>query len=183
MVVYIIKDETELHERVFKLLDECDYGFGGYIDLYMGKFDARKKILGDVSDLIRASEKFEYHVVVAVSDNEKRKQLVNVLKKHENIKFVTLIHPSTPIQLHAKISKGCIVFKGGLVSYQSKVGKFTILGDSVVVGMDARVGKYCSIGWGAMVGNSSVVLKGSVLEPNAYVNSNTVFEWDFERLL
>lgn len=176
MVVYIIKDETELHERVFKLLDECDYSFGGYIDLYMGKFDARKKILGDVSDLIRASEKFEYHVVVAVSDNEKRKQLVNVLKKHENIKFVTLIHPNTPIKLHAKISKGCIVFGGGVVSNQSKVGKFSILGYSVVVGMDARVGKYCNIGWGSMIGNSSVVPKDSTLESNVYVKSNSVYE-------
>lgn len=161
-------------ERISKDDNEIIFGGflgeGGYVpDLE----DYPEMFKGDVSDFI--FDKNDY-VVIGSGDPIIRKRIYEYLK-NRNIKFYTLIDPSTIIFPFSEIGEANIFVKGCIVSSQTKIGDGNLFNGDISMGHNATVGNFNFLAPGvqllgySVVGDLNSIGTNSVVLPKAKIGN------------
>lgn len=104
----------------------------------------------------------EVYVVCAIANYNVKKSIVNKLKSNKNIKFATLIHPSTILNRTVEVGEGCIIYQNVIVTTNVTIGNHVIVSPKVGIGHDTVVKDYCNLLWNVNI-SGNVVLKEGVL--------------------
>ena len=106
--------------------------------------------------------KKEVYVVCAIANYNVKKSIVNKLKSNKNIKFATLIHPSTVLNRTVGVGEGCIIYPNVIATTNINIGNHVIISPKAGIGHDTVVKDYCNLLWNVNI-SGNVVLKEGVL--------------------
>ena len=104
----------------------------------------------------------EVYVVCAIANYNVKKSIVNKLKSNKNIKFATLIHPSTILNRTVEVGEGCIIYQNVIVTTNVTIGNHVVVSPKAGIGHDTVVKDYCNLLWNVNI-SGNVVLKEGVL--------------------
>ena len=124
-------------------------------------------VVGSMSDISKVRKKYDA-AIVALGNNEKRKQLHRELEKN-GYKIPVLIHPTAYVSPDAILSSGCIVRTNAVVSRYVELGDGVIINVGALIDHDCEIGEFSHILMGAVVRNSVKVLAGSWIKANEVV--------------
>lgn len=134
----------------------------------------------------------EVYVVCAIANYKIKKNIIEKLKKNSNIKYATLIHPSTNINSTVEIGEGCIVYQNVVLTANIYIGDHVIISPRCGIGHDARVENYCSLLWnasvsgnvllkeGVLLGSASTVIQGLTVGEGCTIGAGTVVIRDIQ---
>lgn len=127
-----------------------------------------------VNSIMSWVHRSDISVVVAIGDNAIRRIVVaRLLTTMPEMRFATLIHPSSTVSQHAQIGRGSIVLAGARVAARSVVGAFAQLNMNVVVSHDCVIEDFASMNSGSTLGGRCQLGEGSCLGLNASVRERT----------
>lgn len=139
------------------ITDGKNYELLGYVDddkSLHKKIIYNYPVLGGI-DWLR-NKKNSTSCVVAIGNCKTRKTVVNKLKKF-NIKFQTIIHPSTIISKSVKIGNGSIIQPGCIITVDIKIGNHVIININSNIGHDVIIENFVTINPGVHInGNSKI---------------------------
>lgn len=142
------------------------------------------KVLGNLEFL--RSYKEEVYVICAISDYKIKKMIISELKNNINIKFATLIHPSTKLDDTVNVGEGCIIYQNVITTTNIEIGNHVIISPKCGIGHDTKIKDYCSILWnvnlsgnvkieeGNLVGSASTIIQGITVGKESVVGAGTV---------
>lgn len=134
----------------------------------------------------------EVYIVCAIANYKIKKNIIEKLKKNSNIKYATLIHPSTKINGTVEIGEGCIVYQNVVLTANICIGDHVIISPRCGIGHDARVENYCSLLWnvsvsgnvllkeGVLLGSASTVIQGLTVGEGCTIGAGTVVIRDIQ---
>jgi sugar O-acyltransferase (sialic acid O-acetyltransferase NeuD family) len=152
--VLIIEDINEMNKE-WNLL-----GFVDDNDDIQNKDINGYEVLGKLESLKTYAK--EVYVVCAIANYKIKKNIIERLKENKNIKFATLIHPSTKLNKTVKIGEGCIVYQNVIATANISIGDHVIISPKSGIGHDTNVENYCSLLWNVNI-SGNVLLKEGVL--------------------
>ena len=135
-------------------------------------------ILGDRKYLNKVNKK-NNHFIVAIGDNETRKDIFNFLKKRK-FKFTKLIHPTAVISKKVKIKEGTIIAANVTINTDSIIEENSIINTAAVIEHDVKIGKNThiapgvKIGGQSYVGSDSLVGIGSIVRDKIKIGNNVI---------
>jgi len=151
---------------------------GGYGDRTLGFYDDAHAvlpgrirgypILGDVEMLKSMLSVEPAHVVVAITDNEARLRVANVLRRLGG-EFFAPVHPLAHVSDAAVVGDGSVVAAGAVVHPDASVGSHCFIGPGAVVDRDVEVGAGVWVSAGAVVGPGARVGARAEIGANASV--------------
>lgn len=118
-------------------------------------------------------------VVVAVGEPEARKNLYHRVK-NKNLKFATLVDPSSIISRSCKIADGCIIYPNTVVSCSSCVSENvmvqfnTTIGHDIVVGPHSVVSSGVTLGGAVAIGALTFIGMGSAIKERVIVGTQSI---------
>lgn len=124
-------------------------------------------VVGCMDDIAKARKEYDT-AIVALGNNEKRKQLHRELEKN-GYKIPILIHPTAYISPDAVLTPGCIVRTKAVVSRYAKLGDGVIVNVGALIDHDCEIGEFSHILMGAVVRNSVKVAPGTWVKANEVV--------------
>lgn len=125
------------------------------------------RILGNLQYLKEYSK--EVYVVCAIANYKAKKNIIEELKENENIKFATLIHPSTKLNNTVSIGEGCIVYQNVITTANITIGDHVIISPKTGIGHDSIVENYCSLLWNVNISGNVTVKEGVVVGSGATI--------------
>jgi len=123
------------------------------------------RVIGGINLANELTGKF----VVAIGDNNTRKQIVEFLKLSDQ-RYFTCIHPSVILGNEVLIENGSMIMPGVVINIKSKIGKHTIIntcssidhhnviGDFVHIAPGVHTGGNVEIGEGTLIGIGATIL-------------------------
>ena len=125
------------------------------------------RVLGNLQYLKEYSK--EVYVVCAIANYKIKKSIIDKLKENKNIKFATLIHPSTKLNNTVSIGEGCIIYQNVIATANITIGDHVIISPKTGIGHDSVVENYCSLLWNVNVSGNVVVKEGVLVGSGATI--------------
>lgn len=95
-------------------------------------------------------------VVIAVGDNEIRKNIVNLINIRKE-QYLTVVHPSSIISSSSLIGNGTVVMPNAVINANAIIGEHCIINTGSIIEHDNRIGNYTHISPNTtLTGNVSV---------------------------
>jgi sugar O-acyltransferase (sialic acid O-acetyltransferase NeuD family) len=145
-----------------------------------------RQLLGvSVLGPIEAAKNMDASCVVAIGDNQRRKQVVDLLRLPAQ-RYAAVIHPRATVSVYAKVLPGAMILAGAVVGPQAVVGSHSIInhassvdhhdivGDYVHVAPGCHTGGNVHIGDGAFLGIGVSVVPGATIGKWATVGAGSV---------
>ena len=123
-------------------------------------------------------ENKEWNLLGFIDDNEDI--------QNKNIKFATLIHPSTKLNSTICIGEGCIVYQNVIATSNITIGDHVIISPKTGIGHDSVIENYCSLLWnvnvsgnvlikeGVLVGSGATIIQGLTIGKNSTIGAGAV---------
>ena len=122
---------------------------------------AKRKLLLDRPVLSAAKLQPDKNMLVmAAIGSPKRRKLIQKLER-KKIQFDTLVHPSVSVWESVKISAGCLISKGVVLTCDITIGKHTIININSNINHDCVLGDFVTIGPGTHIGGNVIIDEGS----------------------
>ncbi|MGO2275494.1 acetyltransferase [Pseudoalteromonas nigrifaciens] len=163
------------------IAEQLGYTVNFYDDAYPSKaYIAHWPIHGTCAGLIalkNTNTTLSNDVVVAIGNNEIRKQKIQLLQQN-SFNIITLTHPTAVISPYAAIASGTVVFAGAVINAFAKVGVGCIINTAAVVEHDCNIDDFAHIcpnvalAGGVSVGNKSWVGIGSQVKQLITIGDN-----------
>lgn len=107
-------------------------------------------------------------VILAIGNNELRRDITEKLERFEGVNIITLIHPTAYVSSSAVIGKGTVIEPKVVVNTNSKIGEGCIISVGAIVDHDSSVGYFSHINAGA------ICMAGSRIEVLTKVNAGEI---------
>ena len=141
-----------------------------------------------VIDKVKYLKEYEkdIYVVCAIANYKVKKSIIEKLKENKNIKFATLIHPSTKLNSTICIGEGCIVYQNVIATSNITIGDHVIISPKTGIGHDSVIENYCSlllnvnvsgnvlIKEGVLVGSGATIIQGLTIGKNSTIGAGAV---------
>ncbi len=111
---------------------------------------------------IKLALKLEGKFVVAIGNNKKRKEMVEMLDLDNN-KYLTVIHPSAIISKNVKIGHGSMILGGVVINTGTEIGNHVIINTLSSVDHHNKVGDFVHIAPGTHTGGNVHIEEGAFL--------------------
>lgn len=169
------------HGKVIADILECigSYAIEGFLDdQKQGDFYGYP-VLGALDVLPSLHERGIRQLVIAVGDNQKRKELMKRAEQ-AGLELPVIIHPSAQVARTAKIQPGTVVMPNVVVGPDTKVGLGCILNTSCSVDHDCSIADFAHISPGAhlaggvQIGAMTHIGIGSSIRENIRVGKSCV---------
>ncbi len=157
----IIEDINEVNKKwnIIGFVDDNDNVQNTNINGY--------DVLGKLEYLLNIEK--ETYVVCAIANYKIKKSIIEKLKQNKNIKFATIIHPSTKINNTVQIGEGCIIYQNVIITANIDIGDHVIISPKTGIGHDSKVENYCSILWNVNVSGNVCINEGVLLGSGATI--------------
>ena len=154
------------------------------IDFILGKASTR---LNQKEELLHLQDGdvSESNLFVGIGNPEIRVKILERWSGHLDC-FPILQHPKTYVSKSSRISNGCILQfgvvlssfallgSGVLLNWNSTVGHHTEIGSGTVVNPGAAISGHCEIGSGVLIGTGARVLEGVTIGSSAIIGAGAV---------
>lgn len=160
-------------------------GFGETFDV-AGFLDARADALADftgyppiVGDPQTYQPAPDDVFITALGDVAARQRCVETLAAR-GARFLTLVHRSASVDVHAHLGDGVLVAQNAVVSADAVIGDHTCVFQGAVIGHDARLGAFAHVyalsvlGGGVTLGDGAVVYPGARIVPRRKIGAHAV---------
>ncbi|MGC9090025.1 MAG: acetyltransferase [Caldisericia bacterium] len=116
------------------------------------------KVLGRIN----LAKELEGKFIIAIGDNEKRKEIVNYLKFNKE-KFINAIHPSVILGNEINYGYGNMIIGGVFINTKTKIGDHTIINTSSSIDHHNIIGDFVHIAPGVHTGGNVTIAEGSLI--------------------
>jgi sugar O-acyltransferase (sialic acid O-acetyltransferase NeuD family) len=159
-----------------KVIFDCLRASGEKIDGFVDDDPEKTEFLGlPVFRIIDLNLK-NVEVVIGIGENQLRKTIAESL----NVKFRTVIHPSSVVSPNSVIGNGTVVNTLSAVNSGSTTGKHCIINTMASVDHDCKLGDYVHIAPGAIlcgtvtIGSLTWIGAGAVIRENITIGNNVL---------
>ncbi|XOQ13607.1 MAG: hypothetical protein ACFWTY_06190 [Shouchella clausii] len=132
-----------------------------------GEFKNEKKVLGDVSYLLREKERSA--IVVAIASPVIKAKIVHRIKGLDHVYFPNIIHPSVSFSKYNEIGEGNIISSNASISTNVRVGNYSLIHYNCSIGHDAIINDYVAIYPNSSVGGYTEIKDGAIIGSNATI--------------
>lgn len=155
----------------------------GYKEIYFLDDDTSKKdigkyqIIGTTKDIDRY--KNEYDFFIAIGNNQIRKK-ISMLLLDNNIKPVSLIHPSAVIDDTVQIGYGVVIMANAVINANTMIGNSVIVNTASSIDHDCIINDYVHISPGVHIagnvhiGEETWLCIGSIIINNITIGANII---------
>lgn len=141
-------------------------------DIVVGFFDDSKakgsdyygaSVLGSIEDC--AKYKDEYEAIIAIGNNETRKEIA----EKYSLNWYTAIHKSAVVSPSASLGCGTVVMPLAIVNANASVGLHAIVNSGAIVEHDCKIGSYTQLASGSVLCGGSLVGENVLIGAGATV--------------
>lgn len=155
----------------------------GYKEIFFLDDDTSKKcigkyqIIGTIKDI--SKYKNEYDFFIAIGNNQIRKKL-SMLLLDNNIKPVSLIHPSAVIDDTVQIGYGVVIMANAVINADTMIGNSVIVNTASSIDHDCIINDYVHISPGVHIagnvhiGEETWLCIGSIIINNITIGANII---------
>lgn len=133
-------------------------------------------VVGTIDDL----ENIDGYVVIAIGNSRIKKNIVERIKSISNVKFATLVDPSTIMSNRVNIGEGSIICAGNIITVDIKIGNHVILNLDCTVGHDVVINDFvtvypsANISGNTMIGRCSEIGTGTKIIQGTFICDNVI---------
>mgnify|MGYP005845312065 FL=1 len=143
-------------------------------------------ILGKIDDLLQELLTMEHDIIIAIGNNDDRKNIVNLLINKLNRDFINAIHPSAIISKRVKIGAGNFIAAGVIINTGTIIGNYVIINTGATIDHDNIIDNYAQISpgcnlagnvtveEGAFIGTGAIVIPGKTIGAHAIIGAGAV---------
>lgn len=154
------------------------------IDFTKGKTSTRLNLDEEFNHL-QAGNVSESNLYIGIGNPEIRVKILERWSEHLDY-FPTLQHPKTYVSKSSRVSKGCVlqfgvvlsslslIDRGVLLNWNVTVGHHTEIGFGTVVNPGAAISGYCKIGSGVLIGTGARILEGITIGSSSIIGAGAV---------
>lgn len=158
-----------------------DYNIEGFLDDDSNKQNqviAGHKVLGNL-DTLKAYSGKGYAIAFGIAFPKIKRQILN---QYSNLdfEFPNFIAKTSWLSKAVSIGKGCIIYPGVAINYESVLGDFVVINMNCSIGHNCTIRNYTSLAPGANLGGHTVLNEGvdfgigASTKQNIVVGSNAV---------
>ena len=151
----------------------------GFVDDALNKDEVvnNKNILGNLNWLMNQNS---ISVILAIGNPQIRRKIYNILSVNENIKFPTIIHPTSTIQdiENCTIGKGCFVGQNVILTTNVTIEDFCLLNIGCSLHHDTIIKSFSVIMPGVRITGGATIGEASYLGPNIAIAKKIHIESD-----
>lgn len=121
----------------------------------------------------------DYPLVVAIGDNEDRKDVQNKFAEI-GYKLTTIIHPSAIIGEGVKIGVGSQTLAGAIINSNAELAKGVIVNTGAIIEHDCKIDNFSHMGPGSVIaggveiGRNVLVGAGAIIQPYIKISKNVI---------
>ncbi len=168
------------HFERFAILDENSAIWGTRV--------LEAEVIGGYEHLGRLDPN-EWQAVIAVGDNEARRQLAEQIAK-AGWQFARIVHPSAQIGTGVGIGEGTVILARVVINASARIGRHVILNSAAIIEHDCTVGDFAHLAPGscitgrvevgslALIGARATILPGCHIGRSAVVGAGAVVTRD-----
>jgi acetyltransferase EpsM len=141
---------------------EARYKVAGFIDDNTAMWDSIRygyKIFGG-SDVLTREELRGQPVIVAIGDNDVRKQIAIRLSHDGNVFTSAIIHPSSYIARDVRVGLGSVIMANVVVNPGTRINEHVIINTSATIDHDCLIQNFVHVSPGAVLAGNVVVEEG-----------------------
>lgn len=137
-------------------------------------------VIGKISQLMPALKEKKYKYIVAIGNNDVRKNIANMLEKHSDISLINAIHPTATISSRIKIGVGNFIAAGAIINTGTFLGDYIIINTGATLDHDNYIDNFAQISPGCnLAGNVTVeegvfIGTGAVIIPGKRIGSHAI---------
>jgi|SRR5699024_7028413 len=98
-------------------------------------------------------------VVVGIAFPKVKKELLQLLSLNQSLHYPTLVHQQAWVSNGAKLGKGCIIYPGTTINFESHLEDFVVINANCSLGHHTTVGQYSSFAPGVTTGGHTIIEK------------------------
>lgn len=129
--------------------------------------------------------------VIAIGNNKTREEVAIWFRKND-LRLITVIHPSAQISRGVNIEAGTVVFAGAIINADAVIGENVIINTGATVDHDCLIASFVhispganlcgnvSIGHGSFIGAGSAIIPGMTIGKNVIVGAGSTVINDLE---
>jgi acetyltransferase EpsM len=131
------------------------------------------KYLGNTKNIDETIE----NVIIAIGNDELRKK---IYEENKDLKWCSLIHPSSKVSKHATIFPGTVVCAGAVIQTDVIIGKHCIINTNCNIDHESIIGNFTSISPSATIcgqvniGNSAFIGANATIIQNIKIGNNSI---------
>lgn len=159
----------------------------GFLDDDVSKHDQMYyglPVLGGIDSILNSTKSVA--VAVAVASPRGKEKIVNKLVGNSLIQFPSFVHPTVWVGRNTKIQRGCIIYPGVSINYETIVNDFSTINMNCAIGHNCTLGTYSTlspgvnlggfteVGRSSFIGIGASTIQGTNIGPNVTVGGMTV---------
>jgi sugar O-acyltransferase (sialic acid O-acetyltransferase NeuD family) len=137
-------------------------------------------ILGKISQLLSALEDKNHEIIVAIGNNDDRRNIVGFLKNSRSRISINAIHPSVIISERTKIGVGNFIAAGVIINTGTSLGDYTIINTGATIDHDndirdfAQISPGCNLAGNVTIEEGVFIGTGAVVIPGKTIGAHTI---------
>lgn len=137
-------------------------------------------ILGKISESMPALEDKNYDYIVAIGNNDDRRNIVGLLKKNCQRDPINAIHPSAIISQRTRIGVGNFIAAGVIINTGTCLGDYVIVNTGATIDHDnhikdfAQISPGCNLAGNVTIEESVFIGTGAVIIPGKTIGSHAI---------
>ncbi|OJV37866.1 MAG: hypothetical protein BGO33_07960 [Bacteroidia bacterium 43-41] len=139
--------------------DMGSYNLKGFLDIikqHQVLYDL--PVLGDEDLLLEISKPVA--VAIAIANPTIKRKVIDKLKTNSNIEFPNFIHPTVWIGNKVRIGKGCIIYPGVTINYETDIKDFVTVNMNATIGHNCKLDDFSTVSPGVNLGGGTLISKG-----------------------
>jgi|SRR5690625_1843617 len=159
----------------------------GFLDndkMKFGKQYYGLPVIGDTDVIMDTPKKIS--IVIAVAQPAIKRRIYSELKKNSLIEFPSFIHPQSWVGEKVNIGKGCIIYPGVSINYETAIADFVTVNMNAVLGHNCTLGDFSTlspgvncggftnIGQESFMGINSTSIQGITIGDHVIIGAGTV---------
>jgi acetyltransferase EpsM len=137
-------------------------------------------VLGEVSEVICRYCKVEIDFFIAIGNNGHRKNIVELLKKHDICPGLNIIHPSAIVSPRVSIGLGNFIAPGVIINTDTTIGNYTIINTGSTIDHDnfiqnfSQISPGCNLAGHVTVEEHAFLGTGTIIIPNKTIGTQAI---------
>ncbi len=111
-------------------------------------------VIGTIDDVLKLEEG---SIIIGIAFPRIKQRIIEKLSVNPSLEYPSLIHEKSWISKRVALGKGCIIYPGTTINYESEIEDFVVINMNCSLGHHTKVRTYSSLAPGVSTGGHTII--------------------------